>query len=82
MIQMCGCENPYKRMELINTMSMYSCTSDDCLVISDRGEDVLRNEIGRYFSINDSSIGAPAQYLGGKLRMVELENGQKCWAFG
>ena len=56
--------------------------TDDCLVISDRGEDVLRNEIGKYFSLKESSIGAPTQYLGGKLRMVELENGQKCWAFG
>ena len=56
--------------------------TDDCLVISDRGESVLRNEIGKYFSMKESSIGAPSKYLGGKLRMVELENGQKCWAFG
>ena len=56
--------------------------TDDCLVISDHGERVLRNEIGKYFSLKEASIGAPLQYLGGKLRMVELENGQKCWAFG
>ena len=55
---------------------------DDFLVISDSGVDVLRNEIEKYFSIKESSIGAPTQYLGGKLRMVELENGQKCSAFG
>ena len=55
---------------------------DDCLVISDPGEDVLRNEIGKYFSLKESSIGAPTQYLGGKLCMVELENGQKCLEFG
>ena len=28
--------------------------TDDCLVISDRGEDGLRNEIGKYFSLKDS----------------------------
>ena len=56
--------------------------TDDCLFISDCGEDVFRNEIGKYFSLEESSIGAPKQYLGGKLRMVKLENGQKCWAFG
>ena len=55
--------------------------TDDCLVISDRGEDVLRNEIRKYFSLKEFSIGAPTQYLGGKLHMVELENGQKRWAF-
>ena len=56
--------------------------TDNCLVISDRGEDVLRNEIGKYFSLKKSSIGPPTQYLGGRLRMVELDNGQRCWAFG
>ena len=35
--------------------------TDDCLVISDRGEDILRNEIGKYFSLKKSSIGAPTQ---------------------
>ena len=50
----------------------------DCLVISDRGESVLRNEIGNYFSLKESSIGAPTQYLGGKLLMVDIENVQKC----
>ena len=42
----------------------------------------MRNEIGKYFSLKESSIGAPTQYLGGKLHIVELENFQKCWAFG
>ena len=52
-------------------------STDDCVVISNFGEDVLRNEIGKYFSLKESSIGAPTQYLGGKLHMVELENGHK-----
>ena len=46
--------------------------TDDYLVISDRGEDVLKNEIGKYFSLKESLTVAPTQYLGGNLRMVEL----------
>ena len=30
----------------------------------------------------EESIGPPSQYLGGKLRKVELENGVEAWAFG
>ena len=56
--------------------------TDDCLVISDRAETLLRNEIGKYFELKKSSIGPPTKYLGGKLREVELENGPKYWAFG
>ena len=55
--------------------------TNDCLVIRDRGENVLQMEIGKYFILKESSIGPPTQYLGGKLCEVELENGQKCWAF-
>ena len=47
--------------------------TDDCLAIS----------IGKYFELKEESIGAPSQYLGGgELREIELETGQKCWAFG
>ncbi len=31
---------------------------------------------------SDESIGPPSQYLGGKLRLVTLDNGVKAWAFG
>ena len=55
---------------------------DDCLVMSDRADSILRSELNKYFMLKEESIGAPSQYLGGKLRMVELENGQKAWAFG
>ena len=44
--------------------------TDDCLVINDRGETMLRKEIGKYFNLKSSSIGPPTQYLGGKLREV------------
>ena len=56
--------------------------TDDCLVISENGEAVLRNEIGKYFELKEESIGAPNIYLGGKLRKVECENGVHAWAFG
>ena len=51
-------------------------------MISDQDEAFIRNEIRKYFSLKESSISTPTQYLGGKLRMVELENGHKCWPFG
>ena len=41
---------------------------DDCLVISDRAEYVIRSEIGKYFRLKEESIGDPGQYIGGKLR--------------
>lgn len=54
---------------------------DDVLVISDNAESVLRNGIGRYFDLKESSIGPPKLYLGGHVRKVELDNGAKAWAF-
>ena len=52
--------------------------ADDCLVISDRAEIMLRDKIEKYFELKELSIGQPTKYLGGKLREVELKNGQKC----
>ena len=40
----------------------------DCLVISDQGEVVLQNDIGKYFDLKEESIGPPSKYLGGKLQ--------------
>ena len=56
--------------------------TDDCLVISHKGEHVLREEIGKYFSLKEESVGEPNIYLGGKLRKVALENGLYAWVFG
>ena len=39
--------------------------TDDCLVISNRADAVLREEIGKYFDLKEESIGSPSQYLGG-----------------
>lgn len=55
---------------------------DDCLVVSENAELILREEIGKYWHLKESSIGKPQIYLGGKCREVELDNGTKCWAFG
>ena len=55
--------------------------TDDCLVISDNAEAILRNEIGKSFTLKEKSIGDPGQYLGGKLRKVTLDNGVDCWGF-
>ena len=54
---------------------------DDALCISENAESVLRNEIGKYFKLKEESIGPPKIYLGGKMRLVTLENGSKAWAF-
>ena len=54
---------------------------DDCLVVSENGEKFLRNEIGKYFTLGETSIGPPKVYLGGKMSLVELSNGSKAWAF-
>lgn len=56
--------------------------TDDSLCISENAEEVLRNQLGKYFKLKESSIGKPTIYLGGKCREVELDNGVKCWAFG
>ena len=39
----------------------------DCLCISHRGEDVLRNEIWKQIILKESSIGPPDIYLGWKV---------------
>ena len=52
---------------------------DSCLVIIDRAESVIRNEIGKYFCLKEESIVDPGQYIGGNMREVLLENGAKAW---
>jgi len=54
---------------------------DDLLVVSENSEGVIRKEIGKYFELKESSIGMPDVYLGGKVSMVELNNGQKAYTF-
>jgi hypothetical protein len=54
---------------------------DDCLVVSENPEAILRQEIGKYFKLKEASIGPPDIYLGGKMRQVVMENGIKAWSF-
>ena len=48
--------------------------TDDALVIDESPEDILRNQLGKYFELKEESIGPPKIYLGGKVSKVQLEN--------
>ena len=54
---------------------------DDILCISLRPEDIIRNEIGKYFHMKEESIGKPNIYLGNKVSKVTLENDVHAWAY-
>ena len=41
--------------------------TDDCLVVSENAESILKNEIDRYFELKPDSIGPPSLYLGGHM---------------
>ena len=51
------------------------------MVISHRPEEILRDELGKYFGLKEKSIGPPKIYLGGKMRKVALDNGMEAWGF-
>ena len=52
--------------------------TDDILVIMEKPERFLREEFGKLFSLKSKTIGPPSQYLGNKVKLVTLENGQQC----
>ena len=54
---------------------------DDTLCISMNAENVVCNEIGKYFFIKPKSIGPPKIYLGNKVSKVTLANGVDAWSF-
>ena len=54
---------------------------DDVLCISMNAENVLQNEIGKYFFITPKSVGPPKIYLGNKVSQVTLDNGATTWVF-
>ena len=54
---------------------------DYCIYISTDPEAIVRKEIGKYFLTKEASIREPDVYLGGKVRKVELDTGEVCWAF-
>ena len=55
--------------------------TDDILVIMCDPETFLRQEIGSRFTLKESSIGPPTQYLGNKVSEVVLKNGRSAWSF-
>ncbi len=55
--------------------------TDDCLVVANDAEGILKGEIGQYFQLKPESIGPPKIYLGGHLRQVKIDSGMLAWAF-
>lgn len=54
---------------------------DDVLVVAEGAEQIIRNEIGKYFMVKEESIGIPEVYLGGKISEVILNNGARAFTF-
>jgi hypothetical protein len=54
---------------------------DDALVVSEHGENFLRNELGKRFELKEESIGPPKIYLGEKMSKVTMENDATAWTF-
>ena len=64
-----------------NGQKHYECVllhTDDALVASDESEEIIPNQIGKYFVVKKGSIGPPTRHLGGKFL---LDNVAKAWAF-
>lgn len=54
---------------------------DDFLVISENPENIIREEISKYWILIEKWIGEPKLYLGNKVSKVTLENDVICWSF-
>ena len=72
---------PAKRSDGSDYYEYILLYTDDALVVSENAEQILRNELGRYFTLKEESIGPPKVYLGGHVRKIKLDNGVECWAF-
>ena len=55
--------------------------ADDALCYSHCPTKVLKNEIGKFWTMKKGSIGPSNLYLGNKVSKVTLENGTSCWSF-
>ena len=68
-----------REMDIYEYVLLYT---DDCLVISNKGKDIIRNEIGKSFMLKEESICHPhgTNYLGGKIYQREVK-GAKYWSF-
>ena len=54
---------------------------DDWLVVSENPGSILLEETGKHLSFKEYLMGPPPQYLGVKIKEVQMKNGQECWAF-
>ena len=56
--------------------------TDDFLAVSNKGMEIIKNDIGKYFTFKKDSICHPngMNYLGGKLYERKME-GKRCWSF-
>ncbi len=52
----------------------------DALLCSHKAEEILRNELGKYFVLMEESIGDPRIHLGNQVTKVERENGVMAWS--
>jgi hypothetical protein len=73
---------PYTRADVSQLYEYVLLYTDDCLVVSDNAESILKDEIGRYFRLKPESIGPPNLYLGGHMRQVDIDGGTTAWAWG
>ena len=55
--------------------------ADDALVVSDEAEDIIRNQIRKYFVLKKGSIVLPTRHLGGSARIVLHNNMAEAWTF-
>ena len=53
---------------------------DDLLCISCNPFGVIKKEIGKYWTLKESSIGPPQIYFGNRLSKVKLKNGVEAWS--
>jgi hypothetical protein len=68
---------PTKRSDGPDYYEYIMLYTNDVLVVSDNAEQVLRNELGRYFMLKEESTDPPKIYLEGHVRKVQLDNGVK-----
>ena len=54
---------------------------DDALLMSENGEKVLWQKIGKYFELKEALIGSLDMYLRGKVSQVQFENGVREYFF-
>ena len=54
---------------------------DNTMVVGESADNILMNDMGRYFELKDESIAPSPIYLGGRVHKVDLDTEGQCWAF-